>query len=81
MTGPINDLYLRDVGLLKVTVEEARNLPGADLSGKSDPMVEMFTSPTRTLKTEVKKQTLNPKWENEHHHFFVQVNYYYIIVF
>jgi len=45
----------------EICVIEANNLPAADLSGKSDPYIEVCTAAGRQ-KTDVKKSTLNPVW-------------------
>lgn len=47
---------------LVVTVVEARNLPAADLNGKSDPYVQL-TLKNVVHKTKVVKATLNPTWK------------------
>lgn len=72
ITGPIEDLELRHVGLLAVKVVEARELPAADMNGTSDPTIELWTRPERKYNTAVVKKTLNPVWEDEVHHLLIQ---------
>ncbi|BDA44378.1 Synaptotagmin-5 [Coccomyxa sp. Obi] len=65
VTGPLDHLYLRHVGLLVVHVAQARDLKKMDAIGKSDPFVELYTQPTAVAKTEVQKRNLTPKWEED----------------
>ncbi|OHT16155.1 hypothetical protein TRFO_42039 [Tritrichomonas foetus] len=52
---------------LHVKVIEARNVPAADLNGKSDPYVTLSTqrSKNKFQKTKTKKKTLTPRWDEE----------------
>ena len=50
------------IGQLNVTVKEARNVPGLDLTGKSDPYLKLKLE-EQEFKTKVKKRNLNPKWD------------------
>ncbi|KAK9808833.1 hypothetical protein WJX72_004641 [[Myrmecia] bisecta] len=63
VTGPLDALQLRHVGVLKVTVVEADGLRKMDLVGKSDPFVELYTRPEQVEKTAHKKHTLEPQWD------------------
>lgn len=58
--------------VLSVNVIQARNLPGMDLSGLSDPYVKVFLLPDtqKCEKTRVHKKSLNPVF-NETFHFSV----------
>lgn len=59
---------------LHVKVIEARNVPAADLNGKSDPYVLLSTEKTKSpyQKTKVLKKTLSPKWDEE---FTIKINF------
>ncbi|KAK8837839.1 Synaptotagmin-2 [Tritrichomonas musculus] len=59
---------------LHIKVIEARNVPAADLNGKSDPYVSLSTEKTKSpyQKTKVLKKTLSPKWDEE---FTIKVNF------
>ncbi|KAK9868031.1 hypothetical protein WJX84_002145 [Apatococcus fuscideae] len=72
VTGPIDFLQLRHVGILQVSVLEGRNMRKMDTIGKSDPWVELYTQPTHKEKTTHKKNTLDPKWSNEDFWMLVQ---------
>ena len=74
MTGPLEDLELRHVGVLTVKIVEAKELPIADVNGKSDPMLEFWTRPERKSTTAVIKKTLHPTWDDEVHHLLIQVH-------
>lgn len=52
---------------LHIRVIEARNVPAADLNGKSDPYVSLSTDKTKCAlqKTKVQKKTLTPSWNEE----------------
>ncbi|KAH8045237.1 C2 domain-containing protein [Aureococcus anophagefferens] len=61
-------------GVLRLTVDRARDLPGADLDGKSDPFVVVEVGGAdagggfearETLRTATKSKTLNPTWDGE----------------
>lgn len=71
-TGPLDSLQLHSVGLLRVEIVEARDLPAADMGGTSDPVVEVFTEVNRKFKTKVVKANLKPKWHDEVKYLFVQ---------
>ena len=73
LTGPLEDLELRHVGVLTIKIVEARNLPAADNNGYSDPTLEFWTRPERKSTTAVIKKTLNPTWDDEVHHLLIQV--------
>jgi len=51
---------------VEVTVIEAKDLPGMDKGGSSDPFVRILYGPEITVKTGHVNKTLNPKW---HKHF------------
>ena len=57
----------------QVAVLEAREIPRMDRMGTSDPSVTIFTDPHRKVSTATKKNTLNPKWDNEEFFLMVQV--------
>lgn len=59
---------------MQVEVLEARDIPRMDKMGSSDPSVDLFTDPKRKLTTKTKKNTLNPKWDDETHFLMVQVH-------
>lgn len=71
ITGPLDYLQLQSVGLLTVKVVQASELPRADTIGLSDPEVSLFTEVKRQVTTSVKKNTLNPEWD-ETFYLFVQ---------
>lgn len=53
----------RQQGVIKVTVLSARELKAYDsLTGKSDPFVELFTTPDHRCRTKVVKRSLAPVW-------------------
>ncbi|XP_078174363.1 calcium-dependent lipid-binding (CaLB domain) family protein [Carex rostrata] len=58
----ISDLELKPQGKLTVTVKRANNLPNADVIGKSDPYVVLYTRPMFKVKTKVIDNNLNPEW-------------------
>ena len=59
---------------MQVNVLEARDLPAADAAtGKSDPIVEIFTDAKRKIRTDKRSNTLNPVWDDEEHFLMVQV--------
>eukprot|EP01026_Neomeris_dumetosa_P041862 TRINITY_DN3476_c0_g1_i4.p1 TRINITY_DN3476_c0_g1~~TRINITY_DN3476_c0_g1_i4.p1 ORF type:complete len:510 (+),score=48.64 TRINITY_DN3476_c0_g1_i4:335-1864(+) len=62
ITGPLTDLYLHDVGLLKVEIIRATGLKKMDTFGKADPMIELFTRPEWKQSTKVKRKTQEPEW-------------------
>lgn len=71
--------YDYNQSILSVTVLEAKNLPGMDLCGSSDPYVKVMLMPDdRTcMKTRIHKRTLNPTF-NETFHFkapYADLNY------
>ncbi|KAH7444352.1 hypothetical protein KP509_02G074800 [Ceratopteris richardii] len=62
----------KPVGLIEVKVLYARNLRKADIIGKSDPYIKISLGEKGfSKKTQVKKNTLNPDW-NETHTLVVQ---------
>ncbi len=54
-------------GKLRVTIHNARNLAAADFGGSSDPYIKTYLLPDRSKHskrlTEIKKNTLNPVYE------------------
>eukprot|EP00884_Botryococcus_braunii_P016033 jgi/Botrbrau1/3112/Bobra.0070s0089.2 len=60
-----NDVLDPPAGIITVKVIEARHLPKKDLLGLCDPYVRVSLSEHMQQKTEVKKHTLNPKWQDE----------------
>lgn len=63
VTGPLDDLYLRHKGALRVEVVEARDLPKVDALGSADAFAEVFTTAHVREKTKTKKNSLSPKWD------------------
>ncbi|KAH7444348.1 hypothetical protein KP509_02G074700 [Ceratopteris richardii] len=62
----------KPVGIVEVKVLYARNLRKADIMGKSDPYIKISLGEKGfSKKTQVKKNTLNPDW-NETHTLVVQ---------
>lgn len=57
----------KPVGMLQVKVINGRNLKKADVMGLSDPYVTLsLGGKTLSKKTRVKKNTLNPEWDETH---------------
>ncbi|CAK9085553.1 Protein unc-13 homolog 4B (Protein Staccato) [Durusdinium trenchii] len=58
----------RHVARLKVLIHSASNLPRGDEHGLSDPYVVCFLAehPEPLFETEVRRQTLDPVWDEEH---------------
>lgn len=49
-----------------VRIVEARNVPAADINGKSDPYIKIKTKRSKCeYKTKTQKKTLTPKWDEE----------------
>lgn len=71
VTGPLDNLYLHNVGALRVDVIEAKGLTNKDRMSKSDPFVEAFTNPKQREATRVINNNLDPKW-NERMWFLIQ---------
>lgn len=67
------DVPQAGVEAVQVAVLEARDIPRMDRMGTSDPSVTIFTDPHRKVSTATKKNTLNPKWDNEEFYLMVQV--------
>jgi len=57
----------------KVKVLSARNLPKADLFGKSDPFVKIYFNSTFIGQTSHQTKTLNPNWSNLNEEFSLLV--------
>jgi Ca2+-dependent lipid-binding protein len=57
----------KPVGILHVKVVRAQNLRKKDLLGKSDPYVKLKMADEKlpVKKTQVKKNNLNPEWNEE----------------
>lgn len=53
---------INDQGMLRVTVISAKNLKAADRGGKSDPNVTFLLNGDKVFKSETKKKTVNPVW-------------------
>lgn len=54
-----------DQGLLRVDLINARDVHAADRSGKSDPFATFVLNDQRVFKSQTKKKTLNPEWNEE----------------
>lgn len=50
ITGPLDDLYLRNKGALEVDLISAKNLPKMDQFGSADPFVEIFVDPNGAVR-------------------------------
>lgn len=65
---PVPDLQLApeetidNQGQLRIDLFEAENVEAADRSGKSDPYCEVRINDHKVFKTDIKKKTLNPVW-------------------
>lgn len=54
---------ITNYGDLKITVKNAKNLPSADLNGKSDPYCKFYINDEHSFfKTKTIKKNLNPEW-------------------
>ena len=53
---------INNMGLLRVDVLDAQNLPSADSNGKSDPYVKFEFNGQEVFKSKTQKKTLNPTW-------------------
>lgn len=53
------------MGMLSVTLENAKDLMAADRNGYSDPYVQFVLNGTKVFKSNVQKKTLNPKWQEK----------------
>jgi Ca2+-dependent lipid-binding protein len=56
---------VNNMGTLRIEVLSGHKLPAADKSGKSDPYCKFLMDGNEVYKTETKKKTLDPTW-NEH---------------
>lgn len=54
-----------DVGKLKLDILGAENLPSADKNGKSDPLLVVKLDGVEIFKTDKKRKTLDPLWNEE----------------
>lgn len=64
-----------DQGVLHVELIEGHDLRAADRSGKSDPFVEFNLNGSRVYKSDAKKKTLNPQWDDESFDVEIVSNY------
>ncbi|WWC72638.1 uncharacterized protein I206_106602 [Kwoniella pini CBS 10737] len=53
---------INNMGILRVDVLSAKGLHGADRSGKSDPYVVFHLNDMKVFKSDTKKKTLSPVW-------------------
>nr|XP_018259792.1 uncharacterized protein I303_07863 [Kwoniella dejecticola CBS 10117]OBR81950.1 transmembrane protein [Kwoniella dejecticola CBS 10117] len=53
---------INNMGVLRVDVLSAKGLHGADRSGKSDPYVSFYLNDMKVFKSDIKKKTLSPVW-------------------
>ncbi|WWD07266.1 hypothetical protein V865_005363 [Kwoniella europaea PYCC6329] len=53
---------INNMGVLRVDVLSAKGLHGADRSGKSDPYIVFTLNGMKVFKSETKKKTLSPTW-------------------
>ncbi|PWA03148.1 hypothetical protein BB558_000658 [Smittium angustum] len=56
---------LANNGVLSLNLVSGHNLPGADSSGTSDPYVVISVNGTKVFKSETKKKTINPIWNEK----------------
>ncbi|WRT70761.1 uncharacterized protein IL334_007760 [Kwoniella shivajii] len=56
---------INNMGVLRVHVNNAKGLHGADRSGKSDPYVIFTLNGMKVFKSETKKKTLSPVWNEQ----------------
>ncbi|KAI0318989.1 tricalbin [Amylostereum chailletii] len=52
-------------GLLRVSLVDGKGIHGADRSGKSDPFAVFTLNGTKVFKSQTKKKTLNPSWNED----------------
>jgi hypothetical protein len=63
VTGRLEELQLRSVGVLQVDVLQARNLQKKEgLLGTVDPQIELYTQPQHRVRTAPKSRTNHPSW-------------------
>lgn len=67
----LEDLSVKNVGLLRINIVEAQDLDKEDFIGKSDPLVEVWTQQGHIETTHHKRKTLNPSF-NATFHLLVQ---------
>ncbi|KAI8472356.1 MAG: hypothetical protein J3K34DRAFT_414516 [Monoraphidium minutum] len=73
VTGPLDALNLRSVGVLQVEVLQARGLRrGGGWLSSVDPQVELFTQPDHKVRSSPKRATTRPKWHGEASELLVQ---------
>ena len=53
------------MGMLVVLVDGAKGLKAADRNGYSDPYIEFKLNGIKVFKSETKKKTLNPAWNED----------------
>ena len=53
---------INNMGVLRVDVLDAQNLPSASRNGSSDPFCKFMLNGKETFKTKVQKKTLHPAW-------------------
>ncbi|KAF9026598.1 C2 domain-containing protein [Rhodocollybia butyracea] len=56
---------INNQGMLTVTLLDARDILAADRGGKSDPFATFTLNGQRVFKSETKKKTLNPDWNEQ----------------
>lgn len=54
---------LLDQGILRVDLIDGREIHGADRSGKSDPYAVFTLNGQKVFKSQTKKKTLTPQWD------------------
>ncbi|KAJ3158848.1 hypothetical protein HDU86_002536 [Geranomyces michiganensis] len=57
----------KPIGVLRVSVYEAKGLRNMELAGKSDPYAVMTIGGKQVIRTKTITNTLNPVWEETHH--------------
>ncbi|BEI84326.1 hypothetical protein CcaverHIS002_0409300 [Cutaneotrichosporon cavernicola] len=56
---------MNDQGMLSFTLVSGKNLKGVDRSGKSDPYVSFVLNNVKVAKSETKKKTRDPQWNEQ----------------
>jgi len=54
------------IGILSITIVDAKDLPSMDLNGKADPYTEIHFGGKKVFKTDIIKKTLTPVWNQTH---------------
>jgi Ca2+-dependent lipid-binding protein len=60
-----DELRSTDMGVLKVSLADGHGIRGVDRGGKSDPFCVFSLNGQKVFKSQTKKKTLNPVWNEE----------------